>query len=421
VGAWYDGFPELGQHAHIDIHNLYNFKWSESIYRGYQRQRVTRRPFILSRSGAPGSQRFGVAMWSGDIGSNLSSLATHLNAQMHMSFSGIDYFGADIGGFNRGAVQGDLNEMYTQWLANGMMFDVPGRPHVSNLCNCHESAPDRLGDVASNRENVRLRYELSPYLYSLAHRAYLYGEPVVPPLVYYYQNDMNVRTWGHEKLLGRDLLVAIVARHGETKRDVYLPAGTWINYHTNEWFRSSGEWLRNVPVHINGRFKLPLFARAGAIIPQMQVDERTMNILGQRSDGGARDELIVKVYADGTPSRFTLYEDDGETIAYQEGEVRTTIISQQKSGDRVTVTIHGSSGTYAGAPSRRENVVRLIVDNVQATSVTLNGDRLTQHTTRAAFDAASNGWYNAGGNLILAKSGSLDVAQAKTFEAALRR
>jgi len=162
VSAWYYGFPGLGKHAHIDIHNIYNFKWSESIHRGYKRRGATRRPFILSRSGAPGIQRFGVSLWSGDIGSNLSSLATHLNAQLHMSLSGIDYFGADIGGYHRGALQGDLNEMYTQWVANGMAFDIPGRPHVSNLCNCHETAPDRIGDVQSNLENVRQEKQGTP-------------------------------------------------------------------------------------------------------------------------------------------------------------------------------------------------------------------------------------------------------------------
>ena len=59
------------------------------------------RPFILTRSGAAGTQRYGAAMWSGDIASNLESLATHMNAQMHMSMSGIDYYGSDIGGFRR--------------------------------------------------------------------------------------------------------------------------------------------------------------------------------------------------------------------------------------------------------------------------------------------------------------------------------
>ena len=69
-------------------------------------------------------------MWSGDIGSQLGDLATHANAQMHMSMSGIDYFGADIGGFHRDALNSDLGDLYTRWFANGMMFDVPGRPHT---------------------------------------------------------------------------------------------------------------------------------------------------------------------------------------------------------------------------------------------------------------------------------------------------
>ena len=80
---------------------------------------------MMSRSGAAGIQRFGASMWSGDIGSNLSTLSAHFNAQMNMSFSGIDYFGADIGGFIREALRGDLNELYTQWFADGMMVDVP--------------------------------------------------------------------------------------------------------------------------------------------------------------------------------------------------------------------------------------------------------------------------------------------------------
>ena len=131
LGHWIDlGEPEMyspndyvggilpGKHDHASYHNVYSLKWAESIARGYKRNGVTRRPFIMARSGAPGIQRFGAAMWSGDIGGNLSSLAAHLNAQMHMSMSGIDYFGSDVGGFHRGAVDGDPNDVYTIWLAN---------------------------------------------------------------------------------------------------------------------------------------------------------------------------------------------------------------------------------------------------------------------------------------------------------------
>ena len=132
AAARYAGIAPLPEAGEAAIHNLYNFKWAQSISDGYARHKVRSRPFILSRSGAPGIQRFGAALWSGDIGSNLRSLAAHANAQMHMSLSGVDYFGSDVGGFHREALEGDLNELYTRWLAYSSLFDVPVRPHTDN-------------------------------------------------------------------------------------------------------------------------------------------------------------------------------------------------------------------------------------------------------------------------------------------------
>lgn len=417
--AWYWGIS--GDHKELhqqgDVHNLYSLKWSQSIYEGYIRNEQEQRPFILSRSGAPGIQRYGVSMWSGDIGANLSSLATHLNAQMHMSMSGIDYYGSDIGGFHRSALEGDLDEMYTQWFANGMAFDIPGRPHTLNLCNCNETAPDRIGDLQSNLENLRQRYELSPYLYSLSYRAYLYGEPVFPPLVYYFQSDPLVREIGHEKMLGHDLLVAIVAGHDEIERYVYLPAGNWINYHTNELFQSQGDWFGPFPEYYNGVFKLPMFARAGAIIPQMYVDEETMNILGKRMDSSKHEELIIRVYADNTTSSFTLYEDDGQTIAYLQGDYRTTQIAQKQSTSGVTITIGKAAGSYADSPNIRDNLIKLIINDPQhITQVKFNGSILPRYYSLKAFESADKGWYEVGNNLVLAKSGKTNVYSKKTFE-----
>ncbi|MFG1958211.1 TIM-barrel domain-containing protein [Nonomuraea sp. NPDC049028] len=425
MGHWLDlGEPEMydaadwtsgvlpGKHAHADYHNVYNLKWAESIARGYASS--TKRPFVLARSGAAGMQRYGVAMWSADIGSKLTALAQQQNAQLHMSMSGIDYYGSDIGGFRREMLDSDLNELYTQWFADGAWFEVPIRPHTENLCNCAQTSPDAIGHTASNLANLRQRYELAPYYYSLAHRAYLYGEPVVPPLVYQYQNDANVREMGHEKLIGRDLLVGVVAGANERKRDVYLPAGSWFDYASGEKLTSTGQWFTDRPLWVGGAFRLPAFARAGAIIPKMYVDDKTMNVVGKRTDATTRNELVARVYTDPAASNFTLYEDDGATTGYQSGAVRTTLLSQQLSGSTATVTVAASSGTYTGAPASRTNVVELVSDT-QASAVTLNGTTLTQHATKAAFDAATSGWYNAGGNLIVAKSASTSVTTAKTF------
>ncbi len=431
--------PNGPRNRHADIHNLYSFLWNQSIYEGYfnNRSQVDRRPFILSRSGTAGLQRFGSAMWSGDIASNLDSLATHANVQMHMSFSGIDYFGADIAGYRREAIpcneshSGRLqyqDELYTQWFANGAWFDVPVRPHTNRSAQrsgSYQTAPNLIGNVDSNRENLRQRYELLPYYYSLAYRAYLFGEPVVPPLVFYYQNDPNVRNIGHEKLIGRDLLVAMVAKHGESMHNIYLPKGRWADYHTNEWFDSTGTWIRDYPLYLDNTFRLPAFARAGAILPMMYVDAETKDAFGHRKDNATRDELVVKVYAGAAPTNFTLYEDDGTTLGYDPQthrpvyNYRTTQISQQATNTAAKITIGGAQGSYRGAPSSRNNVVRLIVEDGEAHKVILNGADLPQRASKADFDANASGWYNEGRNAITAKSGPQDVGSSKIFEFSL--
>jgi alpha-glucosidase len=429
MGHWLDlGEPEMydsndwvagvetGKHAHADYHNLYNLLWADGIARGYERNGETQRPFMLARSGAAGMQRHGVAMWSADIGSKLSALAAQQNTQMHMSMSGIDYYGSDIGGFRREMLNSDLDELYTQWFANGAWFEVPVRPHTEDLCECNETNPAKIGDVASNRANIRQRYELTPYYYSLAHRAHEYGEPVIPPLVHEFPADLAVREMGHEKMIGQDILVAIVAGEGERQRDVYLPSGTWIDYHTNERITSAGEWIRNVPLYRNGIFRLPAYVRADAILPKMHVDEHTLNVMGARDDNTTRDELIARVYAAGGTSTFNVYEDDGATVDYQAGAIRTTPIALDDTGATTTVTVGSASGSYTGAPTQRDTVIELVVDNTQASAVTLNGSPLPQYPDRAAFDAAASGWFNAGSNLVIAKAGASSVATTKIFD-----
>ena len=439
--ACFDGVED-GKAEHPDIHNLYNLLWNRAIWDGYAAHQgeanglgVTNpRPFILTRSGAAGTQRYGAAMWSGDIAANLESLATHMNAQMHMSISGIDYYGADIGGFRRetmpyndrqGSYRGYQDELYTQWFANGAWFDIPVRPHTDNefvvVTPPYATAPHLVGDRESNRANLRQRYELIPYYYSLAYRAHLEGEPVVPPLVFYHQDDPAVRRMGHEKLVGRDILVAVVARHGEYERDVYLPAGRWANYHSNEWVESNGETVADVPVYRDGLFRLPVFVRAGAILPKMPVDATTKDAFGRRRDGTVDTTLVLRVYADTAPSSFTLYEDDGTTLLYSadarpQYHHRRTEITQQ--AGRVTIAPAvdvGGAGAYPGATASRSVVVELVVDDAEATGVTFDGAALPRLSSPEAFVAAERGWLDAGPNLILAKSPPVDVYAGSEF------
>lgn len=149
----------------------------------------------------------------------------------------------------------------------------------------------------------------------------------------------------------------------------------------------------------------------------MAVDEQTLNVAGQRADGSTRDELVVRVYAAKDPTRFTLYEDDGESVAYQRGEVRETDISQALAGDgsRASVTVAAARGTYAGAPQQRDHRVELVFDGARVTAVTLNGVELAPREDLAGLEAAPDGWAPAGPRRVVARSGPRPVSDVKAF------
>jgi alpha-glucosidase len=329
VGHWTDlGEPEMvapGFHygnANLtdpQVRNSYNLAWAQSIYDGYQRNAPDKRPFIMSRSGGMGLQALGGAMWSGDTGGDFGSLAAQMPQQQHMMWSGIDYYGSDIGGFHRSAMgiypgtHEDLtNELYTQWFAYSAMFEVPVRPHTENLCNCKETAPDRIGDVASNLANIKLRYALEPYYYSLAHRAWLEGEPVFPSLDYYYADDA-AKGLGNVKMIGSELVASAVAASGAKEASIYLPKGDWFDVRTGAVTASAGETM-SPPLYIDGHFELPLFAKDGAIVPMVD----GLHLFGSAAN------------------HFDWYDDDGVSTAYQRGDYDHVAIALD--GNTVTLT-----------------------------------------------------------------------------------
>ncbi|EPN8459669.1 TIM-barrel domain-containing protein [Vibrio cidicii] len=382
IGHWTDlGEPEMynskgvyyQDKPHDDIHNLYNYDWLKSIYLGYQQGHNSQRPFMMSRSGAPGMQKFGAVMWSADIGSNLTSLAVHAGQQTNMMLSGMDYYGSDIGGFHRGGlgvapdeIPQVLNETYTQWFAYSSMFDVPVRPHTENLCNCKETAPDRVGDLASNRGNIELRYELIPYLYSLAHRAHQYGEAVFSSVAYQFPNDENAAKATAEKMVGESLLSSAVAQLGAKETALYLPKAHWFDYRTGEDLGLSSGESKSFALYQQGQYRLPLLAAEGAIIPFAPKENEVSSQVPT--------QLGVKIFGQQDAS-FTLFEDDGLTQAYLNGEIRRTELSVKVQPKQVQLHIR-TQGDYTGAPEKRSMRILWALDSREVQAVQLNGQPL---------------------------------------------
>ncbi len=242
-----DGHPA----DHAAAHNLYGYLMCRASYEGLARLHPQRRPFLFSRSGWVGLQRYG-GHWSGDIEAGWPSLLATIHQAFAFGVCGIGYYGPDIGGFT-----GDPSpELFTRWfqLASFLPFF---RTH------CAFSSPRRepweWGEPVMGRLRAALqrRYRLLPYWYTLALAATADGAPYVRPLAW---EDPALRAQDDAFLVGDDVLVAPVLQEGATTRRVLLPAGVWFHAETGQ--SHSGEvWL---PV---GPEDIPWFVRAGAVVP----------------------------------------------------------------------------------------------------------------------------------------------------------
>lgn len=361
----YFGSGEGGKTAHQDINNLFSLFWAQSLWNGFTADQFKHRPFSMLRSGNIGMQRFGAGVWSGDIGGNLPSLAAHVRSQSQVSWSGIDYYSSDVGGFHRNRADGrplsfdEMQENFTQWFANSAWLDVPFRSHVMNLDNNRDTAPNKIGHVESNRANILTRYSMVPYYYSLAHEASSQGVPLMEPLAMRFPGDPNVRTMGDARMLG-DLLISSASDTGIYQRDVYLPAGLWYDFFGTEFKKSVGQRLSGFPLYRDGLFRVPVFAKGGAIIPRF-AGSMNRKSLGQANVQALSKAMLVDIFVADDEARhnFVMAEDDGESREWEQGAVRKTSIEQVTQNARTEVVIGAASGQYTGANDSRAWMVRL--------------------------------------------------------------
>ncbi|WP_374514924.1 TIM-barrel domain-containing protein [Niveibacterium sp.] len=398
---WYGAHPT----RHADVHNLLNFFWSRSIAADTARTHPERRPWILSRSGAAGSQRFGVATWSGDVQSSFAALGAQMTAQANMSLSGFDYYGSDVGGFDRAGMGGaPLSKLYTRWFATSALLDVPLRPHVQNLCNCTETAPDRIGDAASNLAALKLRYRLVPYLYSLAHAAHDNGDAMFPPLPYYFQQDRAARSVVTTKMIGPWLLFGAPSGTDATM-GVYLPAGAWTDFYAPARRVDSQGALSQENLLVADQLRAPLFLREGAIVPMLR---DAPGHLGDPRDRAIHwfDDLLVRVVPAAAESRFTLVEDDGITRGYEAGKVaRTLMIAQRGSAGEVHFALQPDN--RSGATAKRSLTLEFLLGTGSVREVRVGGAVMPK--ADAAGTAA--GWFVSEGGVAV-RLGECSVDEA---------
>lgn len=312
-----DGWSTL----HKFFHNAYGMEMARATYEGLLRLQPNKRPFVMTRSGTAGMQRY-AALWTGDNTSQWQDILMAIPMCLNLGMSGVAFTGVDIGGFWE-ASDGELLVRFAQL---GALLPFC-RNH--NALGNPDQEPWAFGEPfeSAYRTAMTVRYTLLPYLYTLFRQAATTGTPIIRPLYYHYPQDEQACDVQDEFLVGDTLLSAPIYEQGATSRQVYLPEGTWLDYWTGQEYAGRGWSDMAAPIE-----HWPLLIRGNSILPT--------GPMMQFVDQSPTDPLTFTCYmtTDGL-ANYTLYEDDGSTLAYQQGTHAEIAVSCRVLEDFITVAI----------------------------------------------------------------------------------
>lgn len=308
---------QFAEGDHQKIHNIYGHLMAQATYEALLKLE-NRRPFVLTRACCAGSQKY-CSGWTGDNHSIWAHIQLSLVQMMNLGLSGMYMNGSDIGGFGSDCTP----ELLIRWIQAGCLAPF-FRNHYAKGTRYQEPFAFDEKTMKLCRDAINLRYHLLPYIYDIAHE----DLPILRPLILEYPKDPECVNLSDQYLVGDKLLVAPVMTPGVSARAVYLPEGTWYDYYTGEKYIGGKYILADAPIN-----KLPLFAKAGAILPVA---------VGQPQSTEDIKEIVLEVFPG--IGHFVHYSDDGESNDYLDGAYHALEIFVR--GSKVTqVAIHnGFSG-----------------------------------------------------------------------------
>ncbi len=351
------------------------------------------RPFIISLDGWAGTQRY-ASIWTGDqSGGQWEYIRFHIPTYIGSGLSGQPNITSDMDGIF-GGKNTPVNVRDFQWKTfTPMQLNMDG-------WGSDPKYPSALGEPATsiNRNYLKLKSQLLPYAYSIAHTA-INGMPIIRPI---FMEEANAFTWGtatqYQYLFGPYFLVAPVYQNtksdkqgNDIRNGIYLPKGNWIDYFTGEQYEGN----RVINSFDAPLWKLPLFVKPGAIIPMVNANNNISEI--------NRAIRIYEVYPSGSSS-FTEYDDDGTTENYKnEQGVNTTIRTIAQFKNQATIIIEPAKGHFDGMVTRKTTIVKVNVSAMpKSVTVTLGNKkiRLANVNSLKTFNAQSNVvYYDAQPNL----------------------
>ena len=357
--------------------NTFSLLHAKGIFENQRQEKPDMRVLNLTRSGYVGSQKYGTVLWSGDTFATWDSMKIQIKEGLNFALSGMPYWTLDIGAFfvvgekwqNRGCNCSDnptplwfwqgayddgvddwgYRELYVRWLQYGAflpMFRSHGTDTPREIWNFGKPGEMFYDAIA---KTIKLRYQLMPYIYSLAGHVWKYNATMHRSLLFDFANDTTACGIWDEFMLGKELLIAPVTKpmyydvkstplQAEKSRECYLPKGyQWYDFWTEEVY-DGGQWITSeTPID-----KIPIYVRAGSIIPMA----KDLQYAEEQNDR----PMEIKIYP-GTNGEFVLYEDDNQTYQYEQGEYTTIKLSWDE--DNKICTIGEREGSFGQMAKER--------------------------------------------------------------------
>ena len=337
--------------SHLEIHNVFGMENSRGTFEGVLKLQPNLRPFVMTRASYAGGHRYS-STWTGDNSSTWNHLRQTTPQLLNLGLSGFAMAGADVGGF-AGSPQ---PELLTRWL-EAAAFHPIDRDHTA--VGTHPQEPWENGtpeDVSLRRRYIEERYRLLPYIYTTAEEMSRTGLPIMRPLFMEFPNGATDGTPmdltnTNSFLLGPDLLVAQSPFPDELDDySIALPPQGWYDYWNGSRVEGSSgrkaidnELVGQTEVHIHPTLDtLPVFARAGAIVPEEP--------LVQSTDETPQGPLTLRVYpptASGNACGGSLYLDDGLTYNFKKGEFLRVQFTCKLTRQGLSVTVEPREGSFA--------------------------------------------------------------------------
>ncbi len=284
---------------HREIHNVFGMQNARATYEGLLRLKPNVRPFVLTRAAYAGTQRY-AATWTGDNSSTWNHMRISIPQLLNLGLSGYTFVGDDIGGF----AGSPTPELLTRWIELGV-FNPVYRNHGTKGSRNREPWVDGPQHEAIRRKYIELRYKLLPYIYTNLEASSHTGLPLMRPMFLGYPAEETLQTNETEFMFGDDLLVAPKVDEKVGPYDVTFPKGGWYDFWTGKMVSGTSLSL-DPPLDA-----LPVFVRAGAIVTEQPVVQSTSEL--------PKGPLQIRVYP-GKDCQGSLYQDDGNTLAYQRGD-----------------------------------------------------------------------------------------------------